>query len=60
MIFASLPPIASEPGPVLAVCSACLLPVRHNEILGISFCQIHGLSKSFRFAPPTQYRPRGI
>ena len=48
----------SGPAPVLILCSTCRQPIRHNEILSISFCPIHGLSHPFTFIPLGQKRPR--
>jgi hypothetical protein len=32
-----------------AVCAVCRSEIRVNEILGISFCEIHGFSQPFTF-----------
>ena len=40
-----------ELAPVLVVCTTCRQPIHRNEILGISFCPIHGLSQPFTFIP---------
>ena len=32
-----------------AVCAVCRSEIRVNEILGISFCEIHGLGVAFAF-----------
>ena len=50
------PPAAErrEPAPVLVLCATCRQPIRYNEILGISFCPVHGLSSPFTFIPLSQ------
>lgn len=34
---------------ITALCGACHSRIRVNEILGISFCEIHGLDVAFAF-----------
>ena len=49
----------SEPAPVLVLCATCRQPIRWNEVLGISFCPIHGLSQPFTFIPLARRRLPG-
>ena len=55
-------PAPSEPelAPVLVVCTTCRQPIRRNEVLGISFCPVHGLSQPFTFIPFGQKRLREV
>ena len=41
---------------ILVLCATCRQSIRHNPVLGISFCPAHGLSQSFVFIPISQRR----
>jgi hypothetical protein len=51
-------PAAERPdqAPVLVVCATCRQPIRYNEVLGISFCTVHGFSEPFAFIQLSQRR----
>ena len=52
-------PSGPGPTPALVLCVTCRQPIARNEILGISFCRIHGLSRAFVFVPLARARLSG-
>ncbi len=53
-------PLGTDLAPVLVVCSMCRQSIRRNEVLGISFCPVHGFSERFTFIPLAQRRLRSV